>query len=292
MEKLENSGQHNYLKTNHIRLHYVTQGEGKLILFLHGFPEFWYSWRYQITEFSQDYQVVAVDLRGYNQSDKPRGIENYTLEKLEQDILGVIQHFGEDKCILVGHDWGGGLAWSFATHYPEYIEKLIVMNCPHPASFSQSLKKNPQQILKSAYMAFFQLPLLPELLFQWNNYQLLADAFRKNTIQNNVFRDRDLEKFKQAASQPGALTAMLNYYRALPQILFQESQQKPLEKPTLLIWGEDDPFLGKELTNDLKDYVKDLQIKYIPNCGHWVQQERPQLVNQAMRDFLTENRVT
>jgi len=288
MHPLEDSRQHKYLITNTVCLHYVTQGEGKLMLFLHGFPEFWYSWRYQIPEFAQDYQVVAVDLRGYNDSNKPQGIKNYTVEKLERDILGLIQGLGYESCILVGHDWGGGIAWSFTHHYPDKIEKLIVMNCPHPARLVQVLQKSPRQILKSAYIAFFQLPLLPELLFQWNDYQLLADAFRKTTFDKNVFASEDLEHYKNAAAKPGALTAMLNYYRALPQSLSKQSYWQPLEMPTLLIWGEDDPFLGQELNDHLEAYVKNLQVKYIANCSHWVQQEKPGRVNQAMREFLSK----
>jgi pimeloyl-ACP methyl ester carboxylesterase len=289
MQQLENSIQHNYFITNNVRLHYVRQGEGKLMLFLHGFPEFWYSWRYQIPEFAQDYQVIAVDLRGYNDSDKPQGIKNYTVEEIEQDILGLIEGLGYENCILVGHDWGGGIAWSFAHHYPDKIEKLIVMNCPHPAKFAQALQKSPQQILKSAYMAFFQLPLLPELLFQWNDYQLLADAFRNTTFDKNVFMSEDLEHYKNAAAKRGALTAMLNYYRALPQSLSQESNWQPLAMPTLLIWGKDDPFLGQELNDNLEAYVRNLQVKYIDHCSHWVQQEKPELVNQVMREFLLSN---
>ncbi len=288
MHQLEDSIQHKYLITNTVCLHYVRQGEGKLMLFLHGFPEFWYSWRYQIPEFAQDYQVVAVDLRGYNNSDKPQGIKNYTVEELEQDILGLIQGLGYENCILVGHDWGGGIAWSFAHHYPEKIEKLIVMNCPHPAKFAQALQQNPRQILKSAYIAFFQLPLLPELLFQWNNYQLLTDAFRQTTFDQNVFLSEDLEHYKNAAAKRGALNAMLNYYRALPHSLSKQSYWQPLEIPTLLIWGKDDPFLGQELNDHLEAYVKNLQVKYIANCSHWVQQEKPGLVNQAMREFLSK----
>lgn len=284
--QLEKSLQHKYINTNNIRLHYVTQGEGELILFLHGFPEFWYSWRYQIPEFSQHYKVVAVDLRGYNDSDKPQGVEAYNLTELHRDIEGIIRGLGYKNCILVGHDWGGGLAWSFAHSFPQMVNKLIVLNFPHPAKFMQGIQTNFQQMLRSSYMALFQLPIIPEFLFQLNDYYLVASAFIDNAIDKTAFSPKDLEAYKNAAAKRGALTAMINYYRALLQLPPKQFQWDKLTIPTLLIWGENDSFLGKELTQDTQAYVQDLQIKYIPNCSHWVQQEKPELVNQHMADFL------
>ncbi|MDJ0789755.1 MAG: alpha/beta fold hydrolase, partial [Myxococcota bacterium] len=154
--------QEDYIITNGINLHYVTQGEGSLMLMLHGFPEFWYSWRHQIPEFARDYKVVALDLRGYNESDKPKEPEAYKMEELLKDVEGVIRGLGYESCILVGHDWGGAIAWSFAYAYPDLVDKLIVMNLPHPAKFMEGLK-TPQQLVKSWYIFLFQLPWLPEL---------------------------------------------------------------------------------------------------------------------------------
>ena len=277
---------HNYLNTNGVRLHYVFQGEGPLMLMLHGFPEFWYSWRHQIVAFSHNYRVVAPDLRGYNYSDKPQSIESYSISELIKDIAGMITELGYEKCILVGHDWGGALAWYFANEYPEMISQLIVLNFPHPAKFQQGLR-TPQQLKKSWYIFFFQLPYLPELLFQLNDYQAIASVFTKSTIEQSAFTSEDIEAYKKAASQPGALTAAINYYRCSFQQLFKEVKSwNKLDIPTLIIWGENDIYLGKELTYGTTDYVNDLTIKYIPNCSHWVQQEKPQLVNQYMADFL------
>ena len=277
---------HNYLDTNGVRLHYVSQGEGPLMLMLHGFPEFWYSWRHQIITFSDSYRVVASDLRGYNYSDKPQSIKAYSVSELTKDIAGIITQLGYEKCILVGHDWGGALAWYFADEYPEMVNKLIVLNIPHPAKFMESLR-TPQQLKKSWYIFFFQLPYLPEFLLKRNDYQGIASAFTKSTIKESAFTFEDIQAYKKAASQPGALTSAINYYRCSFRQLFKPKKAwKKIDTPTLIIWGENDIFLGKELTHGTTDYVNHLTIKYIPNCSHWVQQEQPQLVNQYIADFL------
>ncbi len=165
--------EHNFIKTNGINLHYVSQGTGKLMLMLHGFPEFWYSWRHQIAEFASDYCVVAVDLRGYNDSDKPQEVAAYQMLELLADVKGIISGLGYEDCILVAHDWGGAIAWNFAYKYPSMVEKLIVMNLPHPTKFAAGLQ-TWQQLQKSWYIFFFQIPFLPEFIFQANNYQAIA----------------------------------------------------------------------------------------------------------------------
>ncbi|PSB23609.1 alpha/beta fold hydrolase [Stenomitos frigidus] len=279
------SWHHDTLYTNGIKLHYVTQGEGPLMLLLHGFPEFWYSWRHQIPEFATDHKVVALDLRGYNDSDKPEAQSAYVMAEFINDVKGVIEGLGYDRCILVGHDWGGAIAWSFAYAHPELVERLIVLNLPHPAKFSEGLR-TPQQILKSWYIAFFQLPLLPELLFQFDDFSLLEQAFRGMAIDQSAFTDADIEAYKNAFAKRGALTGAINYYRNLFAQFSVERSWGILTIPTLMIWGEADTALGKELTYGTEKYVQDFRIRYIPNCSHWVQQEQPQLVNQFMREFL------
>lgn len=279
--------EHNFINTNGIRLHYVTRGTGKLILMLHGFPEFWYSWRHQIDEFSQDYHTVALDLRGYNDSDKPDGVAKYRMSELIADIRGVISGLGYEDCILLAHDWGGAIAWNFAYAYPEMVEKLIVLNIPHPAKFARGLQ-TPQQLLKSWYVFAFQIPWLPEFVFQLNNYQAIAEAFTGMAIDKTAFSQEDLNAYREAAAKPGALTAMINYYRCIFPSLFQGDRQSwgVLDVPTLTIWGEKDTALGKELTYGTEAYVRDWQIKYIPNCSHWVQQEQPAVVNMYIKEFL------
>lgn len=276
-----------FITANGIRLHYVGQGQGKLMLFLHGFPEFWYSWRHQLSEFGRDHHAVAIDLRGYNDSDKPSSLDAYRMEEFLKDIDGVITGLGYENCILVAHDWGGAIAWVFAYRYPHRVEKLITLNIPHPTKFARGLL-TPRQLLKSWYIFFFQLPVLPERWLSENHYDRLAKIMSAMAIDKSAFSSEDLEAYKNAASKPGALTAMINYYRGIFG-KFPLDIQFPKEKlsiPTLMIWGEKDTALGKELTYGTEEYVRDLTIKYIPNCSHWVQQEKPELVNQYIREFI------
>jgi pimeloyl-ACP methyl ester carboxylesterase len=285
MSVLEGSWQHEYIISNKVKLHYVTQGEGPLMLMLHGFPEFWYSWRHQIPEFALDFKVVALDLRGYNDSDKPQEQSAYVMDEFIKDVKGVIKGLGYERCVLVGHDWGGAIAWSFAYAHPEMVERLIVINLPHPAKFAAGFR-TPQQLLRSSYIFFLQLPWLPELLLQSSDYQVIETAFKGMAVNKSAFTKADIEAYKDAAAKRGALTAMLNYYRNVWQQRLLSFDWSVLEVPTLMIWGEKDQALGKELTYGTEAYVRDFQIKYIPNCSHWVQQEQPQLVNQFMREFL------
>lgn len=284
MSVLEEAWQHKYIVSNWVKLHYVTAGEGPLMLMLHGFPEFWYSWRHQIPEFAKDYNVVALDMRGYNESDKPQEQTAYAMKELIADIEGVIRALGYDRCILVGHDWGGAIAWCFAYAHPEMVERLIVLNMPHPAKFVESLR-SPQQLLRSWYILFFQLPLLPELFLQAWDYSLIDRILTEMAVDKSTFTPADIEAYKDAAARRGALTAMLNYYRNIANGLLQKDWGV-LSVPTLMIWGEEDTALGKDLTYGTQAYVSDFQIHYIPNCSHWVQQEQPELVNQYMREFL------
>ena len=284
MAVLEETWRHEYIVSNGIKLHYVTQGEGSLMLMLHGFPEFWYSWRHQIPELAKDCKVVALDLRGYNESDKPPQQSAYVMSEFIKDVEGVIKGLGYDRCVLVGHDWGGAIAWNFAYAHPEMLERLIVLNIPHPAKFAEGMRI-PQQLLRSSYVFFFQLPLLPELLLQASDYEAIANALTGMAVDKSTFSTADIEAYKNAAAKRGALTAMLNYYRnALSN--FRQQDWSLLQVPTLMIWGEEDKALAKELTYGTEAYVRDFQIHYIPNCSHWVQQEQPELVNRYIREFL------
>lgn len=277
---------HGKLTTNGIQLHYVTQGEGQLMLLLHGFPEFWYSWRHQIPEFARDHKVVALDLRGYNDSDRPQARSAYHMDELVKDIKGAIASLGYDRCILVGHDWGGAIAWQFVYRYPTQVDRLIILNLPHPAKFAQGLR-TWRQLTRSWYILFFQLPRLPELLLQTNLHRVMENTFRGMAIDKSAFSDADIDAYTTALAKPGALTAALNYYRNLLPLLLSPTDWPILfQTRTLMIWGEKDVALGKELSEGTEDYVQDFQIHYIPDCSHWVQQEQPQLVNQYIREFL------
>ncbi|BCL34989.1 alpha/beta fold hydrolase [Nostoc sp. MS1] len=285
MTVTQDTWQHEYITTNGVKLHYVTQGTGPLMLMLHGFPECWYSWRHQIPVFAQHFQVVAVDLRGYNDSDKPKEQSAYVMDEFIKDIEGLIRGLGHEKCILVGHDWGGAIAWSFAYAHPNMVERLIILNLPHPAKFSQGLFQ-PQQLLRSSYIFLFQLPGIPELLLQSGDYQIIPKTIQGTAFNKDAFNQQDLDVYQKSAAKPGALTAMLNYYRNVFSHSLFNRTWGILDVPTLMIWGENDTALGKELTYGTENYVKNLEIKYIPACGHWVQQEKPELVNQYIREFL------
>ncbi|PZD71786.1 Soluble epoxide hydrolase [Acaryochloris thomasi RCC1774] len=283
--ELHQNLEHRFIVSNGVKLHYVTQGKGPLMLMLHGFPECWYSWRHQIPAFAQEYKVVALDLRGYNESEKPADVNAYRMPELIKDVRDVIEGLGYDDCILVGHDWGGFIAWCFAYAHPEMLQKLIVMNLPHPAKFAEALRNNPRQMLRSWYISFFQVPMLPELMLRANDYDAIASAFADRATNKNAFTPEDLAVFKDAAARRGALTAMINYYRSNTRT-FTSQDWDVLEVPTLLLWGEDDFALGKELTYGTEAYVRDLQLHYLSHCSHWIQQEQPDLVNQYMRGFL------
>lgn len=285
MSVIQNSWKHEYITTNGVKLHYVTQGAGPLMLMLHGFPEFWYSWRHQIPEFAKYFRVVALDLRGYNDSDKPKQQSAYSMDEFVKDIEGVITGLGYDKCILVGHDWGGAIAWFFAYAHPEMVERLIILNLPHPAKFAQGLY-TPQQLLRSWYIFFFQLPLLPELLLQFSDFQVIERTIQGTAFNKSAFTSADLNAYKDAAAKSGAIAAMLNYYRNNFQKFIFNQKWGILDVPTLMIWGENDTALGKELTYDTTNYVNNLKIRYIPRCGHWVQQEQPEIVNQYIKEYL------
>jgi epoxide hydrolase 4 len=284
MSVLEGPWRHADIISNGIKLHYVTQGEGPLILLLHGFPEFWYSWRHQIPFLATEYRVVALDLRGFNDSDKPHDPGSYCMDELLLDLEGVIHGLGYQRCILVGHDWGGAIAWCFAYSYPEMVEKLVVMNMPHPAKYRAGLL-NLEQLRRSWHIFFFQLPWLPERVLEWADFRAIASTLTETAVNKAAFSLADIEAYKDAVAKRGALTAMVNYYRNAFRGLL-DREWGVLEIPTLMLWGEEDSSLGKELTDGTQAYVKNLLIHYIAHCGHWVQQEQPQQVNQYLREFL------
>ncbi|WP_448533864.1 alpha/beta fold hydrolase [Parathermosynechococcus lividus] len=284
MSLLDGPWIHKFIVSNGIRLHYVTQGEGDLVLLLHGFPEFWYSWRQQIPKLADHHKVVALDLRGYNLSDKPQDPTSYVLDELILDIVGVIDGLGYRRCHLVGHDWGGMVAWGVAYAVPDRIQTLSVLACPHPSVLKQ-VPGGWDQWLRSSYLLLFQLPWLPELLLEWGNYGAIAHLLRWAAVNQSAIRPADIALYQDAAAQRGALSGMLNYYRGtLPSILAHE--WGTLSVPTQMLWGRQDPVLGVELTYNTEAYVKVLNIHYLDHCGHFVQQEQPDLVNQYLLEWL------
>ena len=281
--------EHRDIITNGIRMHYVTQGSGPLVVLLHGFPEFWYSWRYQIPFLAEHgFTVVAPDLRGYNDTDKPR--RGYDVATLLRDIEGLIKGLGQERAIIAGHDWGGALAWAFAIYYPHMTSRLIVMNAPHPQAMLREFR-TLKQLRKSWYIFAFQMPWLPEALLLRNHASEVGRMLKGAALQKAAFPPEVTAIYQEAMSKPGAMAAGLNYYRQLfrrppVSIIRNNREAAHISAPTLLIWGEHDIALGIELTQGLEQWVEQIEVKRLPDSGHWVQQEQPGKVNQLMLDFL------
>jgi pimeloyl-ACP methyl ester carboxylesterase len=264
----------------------VEAGEGDLVVLLHGFPEFWYSWRHQIAALAPGYRAVAPDLRGYNETEK-RG--PYDTDTLQQDVLGLIAHLGETRAHIVAHDWGGAVAWLLAMNHPEAVRTLTICNIPHPVVFQRRLLKSPRQMLRSWYVAFFQVPLLPQRVVAARNYRTLARGLINDCRPGTFTRD-DIREFLAAWRRNG-LDGGINWYRAL----FRHPRRLPgpvpiVKAPTLMVWGEDDVALGKDLTYGTEEYVEDLDLHYLPNTSHWVQQEEPATVNRLLLAHLERHR--
>jgi pimeloyl-ACP methyl ester carboxylesterase len=279
---------HRYADLGNVRLHYVEVGEGPLVLLLHGFPQFWYQWRHQIPALVEaGFRVVAPDMRGYNLSDKPLGVRAYRVELLARDVERLILACGEQTAVVVGHDWGAIAAWIAAMRHPERVEKLAILNVPHPARSLDGLL-SPMQLLRSSYMFFFQIPRLPEEVIRAGDFGLLRSVFRSDPVQPEAFTAEDIERYIEAIAQPGALTASLNYYRALLRYPGEtRALLKRVEAPVLVIWGERDRFLSRRLAEPPRLWVPNLmRVKRLPNASHWVAEDRPLEVNTLLLDFL------
>jgi pimeloyl-ACP methyl ester carboxylesterase len=290
----ENMFEHRYTDIDKVRLHYVTAGKGELIMFLHGFPEFWYAWKTQLVEFGQDYQAVAPDMRGYNLSSKPTDVEQYRIKYLIEDVRGLAEHLGHKKFILVAHDWGGGVAWPFAMRHPEYLEKLIIINAPHPVTFVRELRDNPAQRKASQYILVHRTPEAEDILAR-DDYTLLVNSLLKDGTERGYFTEKDRKAYIGAWSRPGALTGGLNYYRAAhlgsftgesDDVLVADPSLFTIAVPTLVIWGEKDRWLLTGNLEGLEKYVPNLVIKRIPDGSHWVIHEKPARVNSYIREFI------
>lgn len=286
---------HNFARVNGIRLHYAESGSGELVIFLHGFPEFWYSWRHQLTALAPYFHVVAPDLRGYNLSDKPANVEDYRLEVLAEDVIGLLDHFGAHTAAIVGHDWGAGIAWAVAQKYPDRVSKLAVMQVPPAAVWRANMSLH--QLMRSWYMFLFQLPRLPEWLISRNDFAGLNQVFREKIARPNTFSDADVAAYRDALRRPGALTAALNYYRANVGRLMRRSsasagskagQDNRIRVPTLFIFAEQDiailPQTVQGVANHINAPYRELRI---PDSSHWVQNEAAEEVNAALLDFLS-----
>ena len=270
-----------------VELHYVEAGEGPLVVLLHGFPEFWYTWRHQIPALVEEgFRVVAPDLRGYNTSSKPEGIEAYTLEKLAGDIAQLILELGEERALVVGHDWGGVTAWELAMHHPERVQKLAVLNAPHPSVFARAILR-PRQLVKSWYILAFQLPVLPELLLARDDWEVLREVFETTTYKIGILDEEEIEQTIRAFSQPGVATAAINYYRAGARLPRRRAQ--PVRAPVRIIWGRQDHALSEFLADPGSKYAPMRQGIFVEDAAHWVQNERPGRVNILLKEFFLED---
>ncbi len=295
---------HEYFETNGIRLHCAVQGPESgpsrgTIVFVHGFPEFWYGWKKQIPEFAKDYRVVAPDLRGYNLSDKPEGVERYGIKELAADLAGLVDALGDGPVIMIAHDWGGAVAWSFAAWYPDKLRKLILLNSAHPSTFIRDILHSRAQQEASQYIHLLRSPEAENILSQ-DDYAMLREFAFGSMAENAGLTKADEDKYIEAWSQPGALTGALNYYRAIPapppDLRDGAASPEPtkdakipnvqVQVPTLVIWGERDTTLLPSLLDGLDAYVPDLRIHRIPDATHWVQHEAADEVNRTIREYL------
>jgi len=274
-----------YADVGDVSLHYVEAGDGPLIVLLHGFPEFWFGWRLQIAPLAAaGFRVVAPDLRGYNLSSRPDGVEAYTADRLAEDIVGLIRERGAESARLVGHDWGGTVAWTMAMNNPEVVDRLAILNAAHPRRLQQGLH-HPTQLRKSWYFFFFAIPGLPEEVVHSRNWH-----FFRHFLQDArpPYTDEEIERYVEAWSQPGAATGMINYYRASVRQSPKkaEAELRPISAPTLVIWGEDDQYLGPDLAEPDHDDVPNLdRVERLAGASHWVHHDEAERVNQLLIDF-------
>ena len=269
-------GRHGFANSQGVKIHYVTKGEGPLLVMIHGFPDYWYTWRKQIPELARHFQVVAMDLRGYNKSDRPEGVKQYAMAKLVGDVKAVVEHFDRKQAVIVGHDWGGAIAWTFAMRHPLMTERLVVLNLPHPNGLRRELAQNPQQQLASAYARAFQQP----------------DAAAKLTAKGLTFWVKDIEARKKyvEAFERSSFESMLNYYKAnYPREPYKQDADTPKVKcSVLMIHGlKDQALLPSGLNGTWQWLEKDLTLVTIPGAGHFVQQDAADFVTRQIKNWLT-----
>ncbi|HLO32061.1 MAG TPA: alpha/beta hydrolase [Anaerolineales bacterium] len=280
--------EHSDIETNGIRLHLVQAGpkSGTPVLLLHGFPEFWYGWRKQIPALAHaGCRVIVPDQRGYNLSDKPRGLKAYDMRELVNDVVGLIDGLDYEKVNVIGHDWGAAVAWMLAIWNPERLHRLSIINVPHPTVIRRFLLRDLEQIRRSWYIFFFQLPWLPELSMRAGNWRGAARAMR-GSGKVHTFTNGDMEKYKEAWSQPGAMTAMINWYRAAAWYPPQINNDMRVKIPTLMLWGVNDVALTYRMARPSMDYCDDGKLILFPDATHWVQLDAAEDVNHMLIDFL------
>ncbi len=275
-----------YLTTNGIRLHTALAGpeDGEPVFLLHGFPEAWFGWEAQIEPLAEaGFRVIVPDQRGYNLSDKPQGVSNYQMNILARDILGLADSLGYERFNLAGHDFGAMVSWNLAIHHPAWIKRLAIANVPHPKVMQDYLRTHLSQLLKSWYAFFFQIPSLPERIIRTNNWQILISAMPDDL--NEEERDR----YRKAWSQPAAMTSMINWYRALMQHSGRSTAAAPIQVPTLILWGQQDPHISYEMAGLSADLCMESRMITFEDATHWVQHDKPTEVSQLLIEHFSQN---
>ncbi len=298
---------HETARVNGVDLHYVTvepepdavdhpTGEAPLVVLLHGFPEFWYAWRHQLDPLADaGYRVVAPDMRGYNRSSAPEGVDSYRPGELVADVRGLIEHLGYARAAVVGHDWGGLVAWETAIREPELVGQLAVLNAPHPDLFRRRLVRSPGQLVRSWYVFLFQVPWLPERLVRADDHRLVGEMLA-DTAHPDAFTDAEIRRYKDAMGRSASMAGPINYYRAIARETLgrqlrsvlpgAETRDATVRAPTMVIWGEQDRALSTDLLDGLDRWVPDLRIERLPAASHWVQADEPDWVTELLVAFL------
>jgi pimeloyl-ACP methyl ester carboxylesterase len=284
---MEDQLEHRFVETNGVRLHVVFAGDsaGKPIILLHGFPEFWYGWHHQIPALVEaGFRVIIPDQRGYNLSDKPKGIRPYRLRELGRDIIGLLDYFGFAKVDLVGHDWGAGVAWWVAINFPDRIKHLGILNVPHPAVMKDYLRKSPCQMLKSWYILFFQIPGLPDWLMRLDNFSN-AIALLRSSSKPYTFTEEDFMEYRKAWTNSKGLTGMINWYRALSRHRTSSPEDIRVHVPTLMLWGKRDVALSQEMAQKSIRLCDNGRLEFFEDATHWVQHDEANAVNLELIAF-------
>jgi epoxide hydrolase 4 len=290
--------EHRFTEASGTRIHYVARGEGKPIVFMHGFPQFWFLWRNQLADLGDDHAVFAPDLRGFNLSDKPKDVESYRMRHLLADLKGLVDELDIAPFTLVGHDWGGIVSWAFALKHPELLERFVILDSPPPFTWNRDLRESPRQREAVNYMLeLSKPPPEPERMIEAGDFAMLDSMLERIGGADARLSDEERAAYHEAWSQPGAITAGLNYYRAarmgdqvaaggVPEEYERKIDAMRLEVPTLVIWGERDPALLVGLTRGLERWIPDMRLEILEGAGHWVPYERPEEVNALIRGFV------
>jgi epoxide hydrolase 4 len=277
---------HHHVQVNGVRLHCAVAGEGPLVVLLHGFPDFWYGWRHQLPALAAaGFRAVAPDTRGCGSSERPRRTSDYRPRVLAADVAGLVRAFGAESAAVVGHDWGAGAAWYFAANHPQLLSRLVIMGGPHPARMGQALR-TLHQLRRSWYMLFFQLPGLAEAALRRGDFAELRRRLREDLARPGTLSEEDIERYLEAYRRPGGLSAALSYYRASFRHPREALRATRVSCPVLLVWGEEDSYVGPELARPDPRLVTDARVHVIPRARHFVQADAPERVNELLVEFL------